>query len=124
MAVRGIRGAITVDHNSKEEIVKETEHLLSVMVEKNHINKEDVCSVFFSVTTDLTSEFPAIAARKIGFTHTPLLCLTEIPVPGSLEKVVRILIHLNTDTPQKDMVHVYLKNATSLRPDLSTQKDG
>ena len=123
MAVRGIRGAITVDKNSREEIIAEAEHLLRVMIEKNGIHQEDVCSIFFSVTTDLTNEFPAIAARKLGFTHTPLLCLTEIPVPESLEKVIRILIHLNTDTPQKDMVHVYLKGAVSLRPDLSARQE-
>ena len=119
LAVRGIRGAISVDKNNRQEIIMETQHLLQEIVKKNNINHEDVCSIFFSVTTDLTSEFPAIAARKLGFSHTPLLCLTEIPVQGSLARVVRILVHWNTDIPQKDMVHVYLKDATSLRPDLS-----
>ncbi|MBN1521507.1 MAG: chorismate mutase [Candidatus Aureabacteria bacterium] len=119
MPVRGIRGAITVDNNTPEDIVQETRVLLKEMIEKNHIRKEDVCSIFFSVTLDLTSEFPALAARQLGFTDTPLLCLTEIPVPESLGKVVRILIHCNTKTSQKDMIHVYLKEAVSLRPDLS-----
>ena len=123
MPVRGIRGAITVDSNTKEEIIKETVTLLKEMVEKNKINKEDVCSIFFSVTTDLTAEFPAIAARKLDFSNTPLLCLTEIPVQGSLGKVVRILIHWNTDILQKDISHVYLKDAVSLRPDLSADSE-
>ena len=121
MPVRGIRGAITVENNTKEEIIEETKLLLKEMIEKNKIEKEDVCSIFFSVTTDLTAEFPALAARHSGFTHTPLLCLTEIPVPESLEKVVRILIHHNTTIPQKDMIHIYMKKAVKLRPDLSSE---
>ena len=120
MPVRGIRGAVNVENNTKEEILKETKVLLKEMVEKNNVKVDDVCSIFFSVTTDLTAEFPAIAARQLGFSHTPLLCLTEIPVPKSLGKVVRILVHYNTNTPQKDIKHIYLKEAIKLRPDISS----
>ncbi|MCK5707008.1 MAG: chorismate mutase [Candidatus Aureabacteria bacterium] len=119
MAIRGIRGAIQVDNNTSEEIISDSKHLLEKMIEKNNINKEEVASIVFTVTTDLTADFPAIAARKLGFSHTPLICMTEIPVPNSLKMVVRILIHYNTDTSQKDMIHVYLKDAVNLRPDLN-----
>ena len=88
------------------------------MIAKNRLNVDDICSIFFTVTADLNQEFPASSARKIGLTGTPLLCMTEIPVPGSLEKCLRILIHVNTDKSQKEMKHSYLGGAQKLRPDL------
>ena len=119
MPVRGIRGAISAQNNTKKDIVNETKILLQKMIQENNIKIEDICSIFFSVTHDLTAEFPALAARQLKLSYTPLLCLTEIPVPGSLDKVIRILIHSNTDTPQKEIQHIYMKNAIKLRPDLS-----
>lgn len=119
MSIRGIRGAITVEENSKEAILSHTEELLSEILHSNHILSDDIASIFFSVTTDLNAEFPALAARKLGLKDTPLLCLTEIPVPGSLSKCIRILIHLNTSKRQSEMIHVYLKGAVALRPEFA-----
>ena len=118
MPLRGIRGATSVDKNSKDEIIKRTVELLEVMTEKNRVKVEDVASAFFSVTSDLDAEFPAVAARKIGWIYTPLLCLNEIDVPGALKSCVRVLLHVNCQFPQEDIVHVYLHNAKKLRPDL------
>jgi chorismate mutase len=117
MAMRGIRGAISVKANTKGFIVAETKELLEVICAENEIVVDDVASIFFSVTQDLNAEFPAVAARAMGFTYTPLFCMTEIPVPGSLAMCIRILVHINSDKPQKEMHHIYLKNAESLRPD-------
>lgn len=119
MPVRGIRGAITVDDNTKENILQETRTLLSELLVKNNLKQEDIVSIFFSLTHDLDAEFPAIAARQLGLTDTPLLCLNEIDVPGGLAQCVRILIHLNSDKPQSEMVHLYLKGAEVLRPEFS-----
>ena len=121
MALRGIRGATVADANSKEAIASATEELLTALIEHNQIQEATIATIFFSVTPDLDAEFPAVAARKMGFQDTPLLCLTEIPVPNSLGKCIRILIHLNTKKNQTDMRHVYLKEAITLRPD-SCQK--
>jgi len=117
-SVRGIRGAITVSENSKEAITEASTLLLREMIDKNDLNLDDICSIFFSLTQDLNQDFPASSARKIGLTDTPLLCMTEILVPGSLEKCLRILIHVNTDKTQKTMKHFYLGAAQKLRPDL------
>lgn len=119
MAVRGIRGAITVKNDTPNEIIEETTLLLKEMIEKNNVKTDEICSIFFTVTQDLKSEFPAVAARKLGLTNTPLLCMTEIPVEKALKKVIRILIQFNTDLPQKNIQHIYLKDAIKLRPDLN-----
>jgi len=119
MSIRGIRGAITAETNTKESILSNTEELLSDLLKLNDVNTDDIASIFFSVTTDLTAEFPAIAARKLGLKDTPLLCLTEIPVPGSLSRCIRILIQVNSEKPQAEMKHLYLKEAVSLRPEFA-----
>jgi len=118
MALRGIRGAITVDSNTKEDILSGTREMLEYLIDKNRIKTEDIASAIFSVTGDLDAEFPAVAARKIGWIETPLFCTREIPVKGSLGKCVRVLIHINSDREQKDMVHAYLRDAFKLRPDI------
>lgn len=118
MFIRGIRGAITVSENSKEAIVSATKELLLEMISKNDLHFPDVASMFFSVTPDLTAAFPAAAARELGLTETPLLCLTEIPVIGALPLCIRILIHVNTQKAQSDFSPVYLREAVSLRPDV------
>jgi chorismate mutase len=120
MAVRGVRGAITVDENSKEEIVYRTEELLRAIVTVNKIETDDIASAIFTVTDDLNAEFPAVAARKLGWIHIPLLCSREIPVPGSLGLCVRVLLHVNTDKRPEEIVHVYLRDAKKLRPDIGT----
>lgn len=120
MPVRGIRGATTVTKNSKEEIVEATKELLALMIEQNDLNAEDVASAFFTTTTDLNAEFPAVAARQMGWTFVPLLCGHEMFVPGSLPLCVRILLHVNTEKGPHDVNHVYIRGASALRPDLSS----
>jgi len=113
--VRGIRGAITVARDEPALILDATERLLRAIVEANAFDADDVASV----TPDLVSEFPAAAARRMGWTLVPLLNFTEIGVPGRLERCIRVLIHINTSTGQGAIRHVYLEGAQVLRPDLS-----
>lgn len=124
MTVRGIRGATTVKDNEKTEIIEKTRELLETLMDKNGFTVENVASVIFTVTDDLDAEFPAVAARKLGWIYTPLMCGREIPVPGSVGMCIRVLLHVNTEKQQKDMVHVYLHEARKLRPDIdSDHKD-
>lgn len=114
---RGVRGATTVGANDAAEILCETRRLLALMIRRNRVEPDDVASVIFSTTPGLDAEFPALAARQLGWFDVPLLCCTEIPVDGALPSCVRILIHWNTAVPQKEIVHVYIKGAVALRPD-------
>jgi len=124
MATRGIRGAITVKKNEKDAIVFATEMLLEKMISVNKVKVEDIASVIFSVTADLTKEFPAIAAREMGWLYTPLMCTNEIAVEGSLKKCIRVMMLVNSEKPQAQIKHIYLDEAKKLRPDLSNkQKD-
>jgi chorismate mutase len=118
-AVRGIRGATTVEVDSAEAILEATGELVKELVAANGLAPEDVASALFTVTPDLRAEFPAAAARRMGWTMVPLLNFTEIGVPGRLERCIRILVHVNTTRTQNEMVHVYLREAVSLRPDLA-----
>lgn len=113
--MRGIRGATTVANNNKQEIISATKELLLQIVMTNQIDITDIASVIFTTTADLNAEFPAAAAREIGWTDTALLCSKEIDVPGSLPLCIRILILLNSDKKQKEIRNVYLKGATNLR---------
>lgn len=117
--VRGVRGATTVEVNDKEEIIKATHELLEAMCEANQVDPADICSAFFTLSSDLDATFPAEAARERGWTDVPMLCATEIPVPGSLPRCIRVMVHLNTNKGQRDMGHVYLRRAVKLRPDWS-----
>ena len=119
MLVRGVRGATTVENNTRDEILTATRQLFALMIRLNSIEPEMAASAMFSVTTDLNAEFPALAARQLGWLEVPLLCTYEIDVPGSLKKCIRILVNWNTDKPQRDIKHVYIKDAVRLRPDLS-----
>jgi chorismate mutase len=119
MLVRGIRGATTVARDERELVLDATERLLCEIVERNGFDPADVASALFTVTPDLVSEFPAAAARRIGWTLVPLLNFTEIGVPGRLERCIRVLIHINTERAQDEIQHVYLEGATVLRPDLA-----
>lgn len=119
MRCRGVRGATTVEANTRDEILTNTRQLLALMIRANQIEPEDVGSAMFSVTSDLNAEFPALAARQLGWLDVPLLCTYEVDVPGSLRRCVRILIHWNTEMPQHQIRHIYIKEATRLRPDLS-----
>lgn len=120
MQSRGVRGATTVDANDRDEILRETRRLLALMIRRNSIEPADVCSAIFSLTSDLNAEFPALAARQLGWLDVPLLCTKELDIPGSLPKCIRILIHWNTGTPQNEIQHVYVRDAIKLRPDLSS----
>ncbi|MCX7677844.1 MAG: chorismate mutase [Spirochaetes bacterium] len=122
MALRGIRGATTVDANTKEQIISRTIELLEELTKRNGVKVEDIASAIFSVTEDLNAEFPAVAARKLGWLYTPLFCTREIPVPGSLGRCIRVLLHVNTDKKQEEMLHLYLHDAIQLRPDLDCEE--
>jgi chorismate mutase len=119
MHCRGVRGATTVESNSREEILTATRQLLALMIRINGIEPEDVGSAIFSLTRDLDAEFPALAARQLGWLDVPLLCTYEVDVPGSLRRCIRILVHWNTNKPQGEIHHIYIKEAVRLRPDLS-----
>ncbi|HZO92978.1 MAG TPA: chorismate mutase [Candidatus Baltobacteraceae bacterium] len=120
--VRGIRGAITVERDEPELILDATGRLLREIVERNGVAAEDVASALFTVTPDLVSEFPAAAARAMGWSLVPLLNFTEIGVPGRLERCIRVMVHINTELRQDEIRHVYLEGATVLRPDLTAQR--
>jgi chorismate mutase len=120
MWCRGVRGATTAAANTSEEILKATRQLLALMIRENGIQKEDIASAIFSTTHDLDAEFPALAARQLGWLDVALMCTNELSVPGSLGRCVRILLHWNTEKSAEEIVHVYVKGARNLRPDLST----
>ncbi len=120
--LRGIRGATTVDANTKEAILEATQELLAALIEQNDLDPGDVASAFFSATQDLNAEFPALAARNLGWTHVALTCMAEMYVPGSLQMCIRILMHVNTTKRQDEVKFVYLRNARALRPDLVTEQ--
>jgi chorismate mutase len=119
MLCRGVRGATTVAANTREEILASTRQLLALMIRLNGIEPADVGSALFSTTVDLNAEFPALAARQLGWLEVPLLCSHELDVPGSLRMCIRVLVNWNTTKGQHDVTHVYLKEAMKLRPDLS-----
>ncbi|GED12773.1 chorismate mutase [Aneurinibacillus migulanus] len=122
MAVRGIRGAITVAVNEEAAILEATERLMRSVIEANEIEHEDVASVMITVTHDLDAVFPARGVRAIpGFDLVPLMCSNEIPVPGSLEKCIRIMMLVNTEKSIRDIRHIFLEGAAALRPDLNSQ---
>lgn len=119
LCCRGVRGAITVESNTQEAILEATRELLQAMAEANGIQPADIASVIFTVTPDLNAAYPAQAARELGWRHTPLMCAVEIPVPASLPRCVRVLMHWNTEKSPEEIVHVYLRDAQTLRPDLT-----
>jgi chorismate mutase len=121
MAVRGIRGATSARSDTRDEILQVTRELLAEILRLNSIDQfDEIVSILFTTTPDLTAVFPAEAAREMGMHSVPLLCASEIAVPGRLPKCVRLLMHLNTDRPAAEMVHVYLREAKSLRPDVQS----
>ncbi|MCU0640543.1 MAG: chorismate mutase [Candidatus Margulisbacteria bacterium] len=113
--VRGIRGAITVTHNDKAEILAATKELLQKMVADNALVIDAIATAVFTATPGLNAEFPAVAAREIGWNDTPLLCTQEIAVPGGLPNCIRILLLVNTDKKPQEIKHVYLREAVNLR---------
>lgn len=121
MPVRGLRGAINVDENSADGILEATRELLSELLRANEITDfGEIVSAVFTTTRDLNAAFPAEAARALGMHQVPLLCATEIDVPGAMPRCIRVLLLLNTVKSQAEMVHVYLRDAKNLRPDVSS----
>lgn len=117
---RGVRGATTADENTSDSILQATRELLALLIRENAIRPEEVACIFFTTSPDLNSEFPALAARQLGWMHVPLLCSHEMGVPGALERCIRVLILWNTQKEPQEISHVYIRGAESLRPDLSS----
>jgi chorismate mutase len=118
VSVRAVRGAIQVEANDRDEILQGTSELVAEVLHRNGIDPDDLISIVFTATPDLTAEFPAYAARQMGLTDVPLLCTTEIAVPGSMPRVLRLMAHVETPLTRADIRHVYLRGATALRTDL------
>jgi chorismate mutase len=114
---RGIRGATTAAANTAEDILEATEELVKVLIHLNDLEPDDIASAIFTTTPDLTAWFPALAAREFGWTEVPMICTHEMAVPGSLQKAVRVLVHINTTKRASEIRHVYLKGARQLRPE-------
>lgn len=121
MMTRGVRGAITVEANSPDAIIEATKELLAAMMKANELDDESVASAFFTLTQDLNAEFPALAAREMGWDDVALLCGHEMNKPGALPMCLRILIHVNTERARSEIRHVYLRGARVLRPDIESQ---
>jgi len=116
---RGIRGATTVAENDTELILEATRELVQEIVLRNGVQQEDVASMILTATHDLDAIYPAVAVRRLGWTHTALMCMQEMSVPGSLPRCIRVLVHWNTSRANDQIQHVYLREARSLRPDLA-----
>jgi chorismate mutase len=119
VAVRAIRGATQVDADERELVLDATRELVAAVMERNQLDHDDVISILFTATPDLVSEFPALAARELGFGDVPLMCATEIGVPHALPRVLRLMAHVETDRPRTEVQHVYLRGAVALRRDIA-----
>jgi chorismate mutase len=119
MRLFALRGAITVEHNDAEEILDATDELMRELMDRNALEPDALVSCLFTLTEDLDAEFPAKAARRIGLSSVPLICAREVPVPGALPRVIRVLVHYYADE-QHVSRHVYLREARSLRTDLES----
>jgi len=117
MACRGVRGATTCTSNTRDAILAATSELMRAVIDANSIDNADVASIWFTTTADINAEFPAVAARQLGWTDTALMCTHEMTVPGSLPACIRLIMHWNTHKSQAEIVHVYLHGAAVLRPD-------
>jgi chorismate mutase len=119
VGVLAVRGATQVDADDRDQILAATAELVTEVMARNALTTDDVISVIFTATPDLTAEFPALAARKLGFHDVPLLCASEIDVPHALPRVIRLMAHVQDDRPRSDIQHVYLRGATALRIDIA-----
>jgi chorismate mutase len=119
VAVRAIRGAVQVEENTSASILGGTSELVTEVMGRNQLTPAEVISVVFTATPDLTAEFPALAARKLGFQDVPLLCCTEIGVPAAMPRVIRLMMHVETPEPRPAIQHVYLRGAAALRLDIA-----
>jgi chorismate mutase len=120
MAVRAVRGAIQVDADERQLIVEAAGEMITAVMERNGLGADDVISAIFTATPDLTAEFPAYAARLLGFVDVPLMCATEIAVEGAMPRVLRVLVHVETPLARSEIRHAYLRGAAALRRDLPT----
>jgi chorismate mutase len=118
VSVRAIRGAIQVDADTRDDVLEGSAELVKAVLERNGLSPDDVISILFTATPDLTSEFPAYAARLLGLVDVPLMCASEIAVPGAMPRVLRLLAHVETPLQRADVRHVYLRGAAALRTDL------
>jgi len=116
--VRALRGATTLDADTEEQVNERVQALLREMLARNDVDHDDIVGMVFTATEDVTSMFPATAARGIGLGDVPLLCAREISVKGATPMCVRVLLHLTTDRPRSELRHVYLEGAKGLRDDL------
>ena len=119
MAVRAVRGATQLDQDTREHMLDRVAELVTDVMEANGLDVDDFISIIFTATSDLVSEFPAYAARQLGFSDVPLVCARELEIDGSMPRVVRLMAHVETDLPRADVTHVYLHGAANLRRDLS-----
>lgn len=118
MPVRAVRGAIQIDRDERTQILDAAAELLLTILDRNQLDADQLISVIFTLTPDLSAEFPAYAARQLGITDVPLLCATEIAVPGAMPRVLRLLAHVETDLSRAQIHHAYLRGAAALRTDL------
>ncbi len=119
MVVRAVRGAVQISSNDRDAVLAGTTELVTEVMSRNGLSTDDVISVLFTATPDLTAEFPALAARKLGFQEVPLLCASEIDVPGAMPRIVRLMMHIETSKPRSALQHVYLRGAAALRLDIA-----
>lgn len=119
MAVRAIRGAIQLDSDERSHLLKSTAELVTKVLHENELETADLISIWFSATPDITSEFPALAARELGLGDVPLMCAVEMDVAGAMPRVIRLMMHAETSKPRADIKHVYLRGAQALRADLA-----
>ena len=119
MAVRAVRGATQLDQDTREHMLDRVAELVTDVMEANVLDVDDFISIIFTATSDLVSEFPAYAARQLGFSDVPLVCARELEIEGSMPRVVRLMAHVETDLPRAEITHVYLHGAANLRRDLS-----
>jgi chorismate mutase len=119
MTVRGIRGAINIAENSKEEILSRSRELLEAILKANKVKAADIAAAIFTLSPDLNADFPAYAARQMGWTDVPLMCARELDVPGALARVIRVLLLVNSKIPASKIKHQYLGDTPQLRPDLA-----
>jgi chorismate mutase len=117
-----LRGAITIPQDTREDVLQATRELLEMLFKRNDITADNIVSIIFTVTPDISSEFPAVAARQLGLTDTPLMCTQEIPKAGALPLCIRILIHFYTRLSKSELEPVYMREAVALRPDLQIKR--
>ena len=118
MRVRALRGATTIDHDDREHVITRTQELIATLFERNGLTEDDLISIVFTATDDISSAFPAEAAREAGITHVPLLCARELQIDGGIERCVRVLVHAYTPRTVRELRHPYLHEARQLRTDL------